>query len=201
MIEKVAELFDVIVTHDWDIVERYPQAVFSPFSGSWASEEEISQQFEKKKLISCIASKNVKTYGHKYRHQLIYYFSHKYKWDLWGSGYRKFHSKVQPLGEYMYNIAIQNGRYDTYFTEILTDPFLLRTIPIFWGSPKVSELFDSRGFYIFDTPQELQLILDNISVEDYAMKKNHIENNYKIAASLRNSDTNLVNAIRSRLPV
>jgi hypothetical protein len=197
-IHDVASSVDLIVTHDWEIVQQYENAVFAPFSGSWVTEAEWLKIYKKTKLISCIASKNTQTPGHLLRHKLIYNFSHQYKWDLWGSGYRHFSSKVDALGPYMYTVAVQNGRYDTYFTEILTDPFLLKTIPIFWGSSKVKEIFDERGFYTFDSNQELQKILENISQSDYESKLAFIEKNYQIAVSISNSDDNLARAILSK---
>jgi len=197
-IHSVASIVDLIVTHDWEIVRQYENAVFAPFSGSWVTESEWLLNHEKTKLISCIASKNTSTPGHLLRHKLIYNFSHKYRWDLWGSGYRSFSTKVDALGPYMYTVAVQNGRYDTYFTEILTDPFLLRTIPIYWGSSRVKEIFDERGFYTFESNQELQEILEQISLSDYRAKLPYIEKNYQTAISISNSDDNLARAILSK---
>jgi hypothetical protein len=198
-IREVAHLVDLVVTHDMEVVENFENAVFVPYGGSWATEEEIFQSWEKNKLISCIASRNTDTEGHLLRHFLIYIFSFKYKWDLWGKGYKKFNSKADPLAPYMYTVAIQNGRYSTYFTEILTDAFLFRTIPIFWGAPDIDKIFDNRGFYCFQNEAELQKILNVISPEDYASKIEYVENNYGIALKMRNSDELLAEALRKFL--
>jgi hypothetical protein len=52
-------------------------------------------------------------------------------------------------------------------------------VPIYWGDPKIKELFDERGFYTFETIEELDYILQNISVDDYESKKFYIEENYR----------------------
>jgi len=200
-IKKVADLVDLIITHDMEIAEKYDNAIFVPYGGSWATEEDIGLKWEKSKLISCIASDNTKTEGHRLRHWLVDVFSKEYEWDLWGRGYKKFESKIEPLAEYMYTIAIQNGRYNTYFTEILTDPFLLRTIPIFWGAPDIGKIFNLKGFYTFNTASELKAILENINSEDYHSKKEYIEENYQIALTMRNSDELLAKALRKNLKI
>jgi hypothetical protein len=200
-IEKVANLFDLIVTHDKQTLQRYTNAVFAPFGGSWAEEKDIFNNWSKSKLISCIASKKIDTHGHLLRHRLISLFSKKYKWDLWGGGYRKFDSKRKPLASYMYSVAIQNGRYPTYFTEILTDPFLFKTIPIYWGAPDIGSIFNSDGFYTFDSDSDLQEILEKISPADYLAKKDAIEENYQIALGMRNTDALLFSAITSNLDI
>lgn len=198
-VKEVAHLVDLIITHDMEVVDSFENAMFVPYGGSWATEEEIFKHWDKEKLISCIASRNTDTEGHLLRHFLIYVFSFKHKWDLWGKGYKKFSSKADPLATYMYTVAVQNGRYNTYFTEILTDPFLFRTIPIFWGAPDVHKIFDMRGFYSFQNEAELQEILEKISPEDYESKKEFIEINYRIALSMRNSDELLADALRKFL--
>jgi hypothetical protein len=196
-IHRVAKLVDLIVTHDMEVVNRYENSVFTPYGGSWVTEEDLERQWEKTKLISCIASDNTRTEGHRLRHSLVARFSQEYEWDLWGREYKKFESKVDPLANYMYSIAIQNGRYETYFTEILTDPFLLRTIPIFWGAPDIGKIFNTNGFYIFNTESELQHILEKISKDDYYSKLKYIEENYQIALTMRNSDELLLKAIKA----
>ena len=197
-IKKVADLVDLIVTHDMDTAIQFDNAVFVPYGGSWATEEELKVNWEKKKLISCIASRNTQTVGHRLRHRLIRRFAEKYQWDLWGNGYKSFQSKVDPLAQYFYTVAIQNGRYNTYFTEILTDPFLFRTIPIFWGAPDIGKIFNPKGFYCFETKKDLEAILEGISTEDYLLKSEIIEENYRTALKMRNSDELLAIALRQR---
>ena len=98
----------------------------------------------------------------------------------------------------MYTVAIQNGRYNTYFTEILTDPFLFRSIPIFWGAPDIGKIFNPDGFYCFETKKELEAVLKKISKDDYFLKSEIIEQNYRTALKMRNSDELLAAALRLR---
>jgi len=82
-IRKVANLVDLIITHDMEIVNEFENAVFVPFGGSWVEEEDLTQEWGKSSLISCIASDNVRAEGHRLRHWLIDFYSQEYAWDLW----------------------------------------------------------------------------------------------------------------------
>jgi hypothetical protein len=46
----------------------------------------------------------------------------------------------------MFSVAIENDNSDTYFTEKLTDCFVMGTVPVYYGSRKVVEkYFDPTG--------------------------------------------------------
>jgi len=54
--------------------------------------------------------------------------------------------KLAFLSQYKFTIAFENARYPGYTTEKLVDPMLAGSIPIYWGSPRVSEEFNPRSF-------------------------------------------------------
>lgn len=180
-IEKIIQTedsFDYIFTHNEKLLERSNKYHKVLVGSSRIEKEDIDKEFNKNKLVSMIASYKTMTPGHIFRHEIARQVSGI---DLWGSRYKSFNSKREPLSEYMYTISIMNAKYNHYFTEVLTDCFMYKSIPIFWGFPKVGEIFDLRGMYTFNTIDELKSILDKINPEDYNSKLKYINKNYEIA--------------------
>lgn len=54
--------------------------------------------------------------------------------------------KVAFLRHYKFNIAFENGSLPGYTTEKLVEAMQARTVPIYWGSPRVAEEFNPRSF-------------------------------------------------------
>jgi hypothetical protein len=71
-----------------------------------------------------------------------------------GKGY-----KLEFLRGYKFNIAFENGSTPGYTTEKLTDAFRARTLPIYWGNPRVNEEFNTQSFLnYFDFASEEALL-------------------------------------------
>jgi hypothetical protein len=136
--------------------------------------------YPKTKLVSMIASNKGWLNGHKNR--LEWVDKLKDKVDLYGRG-RQFqlNDKEDGIKDYMFSVSIENDDSDTYFTEKLTDNFVMGTVPVYWGSRKVVErYFDSRGvIFLEDDPT-----LSTVTVETYEAMKPYIENNFKLAMEL-----------------
>ena len=181
-IQQVEDYYDYIFTYNEELLGRSPKYKKMYFGACWITPEN-AKIYEKSKMVSIVASHKKWTYGHRFRHECIEKLHNKHKFDLWGSGFRPFDNiaeeRLKPFKDYRYNIVVENGRVDNYFTDKIIDCFSVGSIPIYWGDPKIKELFDERGFYTFETIEELDYILDNISIEDYESKKQYIEENYK----------------------
>jgi hypothetical protein len=179
--DKIKELenqFDYIFTHNKELLSRSDKYHQVYVGSSRISNEDVDRVFEKDRLVSIIASSKTMTAGHFFRHDIIKNIQGV---DLWGTGYKYFKDKREPLANYMYSIAVMNAKYDYYFTEILIDCFMFKTIPIFYGCPNIGDIFDLRGMYTFDTIEELKTILDKISPEDYNVRLEYVNKNYEIA--------------------
>ena len=87
--------------------------------------------------------------------------------DCYGRGIKEILEKYEGLGEYCFSVAMENLRENYYFTEKLIDCFLTETIPIYWGCPKIGEIFDVRGMFTFEDLDELKLILSGLSFKKY----------------------------------
>lgn len=181
-IHLVEDYYDYIFTYNEELLSRSPKYKKMYFGACWVTPKN-TKIYEKTKMVSIVASNKKWTKGHIFRHECIEKLHHKHNFDLWGSGYKYFENieeeRVKPFKDYRYNIVIENGRLNNYFTDKILDCFAVGSIPIYWGDPKIKDLFDERGFYTFETIEELDEILNNISIDDYESKKPYIEENHR----------------------
>lgn len=181
---------DVILTHDRRLLKWSNKFHLVHVGSSRASDSDLTAWHKKEALVSIIASSKKATSGHRLRHQAVKELGSKM--HVWGSGYRPFQEKSAALAPYRYSVAIMNARYPSYFTEILIDCFIYKTIPIFWGDPTVVDEFDSRGMHTFTTMKDLRLILSSISEQDYNERLKYVELNFNLARSRFLSTDDLV---------
>lgn len=185
---KITELedkFDYILTYDSELLKRNKKYIKYIVGQSRVYEPKI---YDKKKMFSMIASNKRMTEGHRFRHDISESLSQKHKIDMWGSGYKSFNSKIDPLSEYYFSISVMNSKIDNFFTEVLIDNFMLGTIPIFWGCPNINEYFDDRGIIRFDTISELDEILSNLTIRDYYDKMEYVKKNLELAKNYVSTD-------------
>jgi hypothetical protein len=173
-IVKYEDKFDYILTFHPDLLMRNSKKYIPILCASSRVSDIDAKIYNKTKNISIIASDKQYTTGHKFRHEVI---RHLEGIDLWGSGYKQFSSKLDPLRDYFYSIAIMNHKIDNYFTEILVDCFRLGTIPIFWGASNIGDFFNLDGIIIFNTIEDLQKI--KVSRKDYESRKKAIQDNFE----------------------
>lgn len=57
--------------------------------------------------------------------------------------------KVEFLKPYKFNIAFENQKIPGYTTEKIFEAMLARTMPIYWGSPRIHEEFNPKSFLNF----------------------------------------------------
>jgi hypothetical protein len=50
------------------------------------------------------------------------------------------------MRNFRFTIAFENSTHPGYATEKIVDAFAARTIPIYWGDPRIGEEFDTRSF-------------------------------------------------------
>lgn len=86
----------------------------------------------------------------------------------------------------MFHIAVENSKHNYYFTDKIVDCFCTKTLPIYWGAPKIGDYYNEKGIITFNTEDELVDILNNLTPEDYYSRLEYINENYENA--LKNSD-------------
>jgi hypothetical protein len=192
---KYENKFDFILTHDEELLMRNNKYIKSIVGASRVPDNEWGVK-EKTRLLSMIASNKNISYGHRYRHEIANSLSSKHNIDMWGSGYKSFNSKLDPLNDYCYTICVMNTNVNNYFTEILIDPISLGCVPILWGCPNINEYFNINGIISFNTIEELNNILHNISFDDYNSRIDAIKENINIAKKMKSTDDLIFNTIK-----
>ena len=68
------------------------------------------------------------------------------------------------LSNYKFMICCENTKMETYTTEKIVNPYLSRTIPIYWGSNNIKNIFnpDSMLFLEDETPESINKLIEQI---------------------------------------
>jgi len=141
----------------------------------------MMQIYPKSKMVSFITSAKTFSSGQIFRLNCAKRVNHQFRSpdvDLFGVGIREIQGKIEGLKDYRFSVAIENGKEKHYFTEKILDCFLTGTIPIYHGCPNIGDYFNTNGFFIFDTEDELIEIIKNITPEDYNNRLNIIKENF-----------------------
>ena len=163
--EKYLETFDIIFTHNQDLLKLDSKFKWVPAQGFWINEPKI---YEKTKMISMISSNKAFTEGQKNRLQWVEKIGDQV--DLYGRGFNEIATKEEGLCDYMFSVVIENGVYESYYTEKILDCFATGTIPVYLGSPDIADYFNKDG--IIELTDEFE-----ISDEIYESKMDAIKDN------------------------
>lgn len=203
-LDRYKNSYHKIFTCDEDLLSLDKDLFVFSFSGSnlpWTPLDEYSLH-NKTKLVSLLASPNTSTDGHKNRIKMCERF--KDSVDLYGGifGSKKigisdgehYHhkKKTEALKDYMFSITIENLKYNTYFTEKVTDCFANGTIPIYYGTDNICNYFNKDGIIFLDD----KFNISDISIEMYNNKMPAILDNMERVKKLRGSDDYLMDRIK-----
>ena len=167
------KLFKNVLTHNKKLLDKGENFKFYPLGGCWIKPEH-QEIYDKSKIVSIIASGKKITYGHNLRHKVIQYIDV----DVYGRGYNPIDYKLTALKNYAFSITIENTKEDYYFTEKLIDCFMTGTVPIYWGCPSIGNFFNTDGMIIFDNFEDLDEIINNLTIEKYNNMLDAIKENF-----------------------
>ena len=170
--QLVEDTYETIFTHDQRLLALGDKYKWVPAQGFWIKEPKI---YEKTKMISMIASNKRMCEGHVKRLGWVERIGDQL--DLYGRGFNEIADKEDGLCDYMFSVAIENGEYETYFTEKLLDCFATGTIPVYLGAPDVGDHFNKDG--IIDLTEEFE-----VSEEIYYSKMDAIKENLEKAKEM-----------------
>jgi hypothetical protein len=136
----------------------------------------------KNKDLSAIDSGKRHTPYHKFRADLITSFLKKYPKEIDGYGHicnnvLPYRDKTKGLMDYRYNLVLENGKTDFYFSEKFCDPLLFLTMPIYKGCNQIGKFFPKNSYIEFDDSKGLDYAVDMIL--DYSkstFREENIEN-------------------------
>lgn len=175
-IESNYKNYDYVLTHDKELIPKIPNSLWLPTGGCWVSESDWSCDYQKNKLLSMMISDKKQLEGHKLRHKIK---NEKLPVDIFGRGYNFIEHKITALKDYKFHITIENSKVPGYFTEKLIDCFVTGTVPIYWGDPKINEVFDTSGMIIVNSFDEIKEVINKIENQDFDTYKTGIKNNFE----------------------
>lgn len=170
--ELVENTYEVIFTHDQRLLNLGDKFKWVPAQGFWIKEPKI---YEKSKMISMISSNKRMCEGHLKRLEWVERIGDQV--DLYGRGFNEIANKEDGLCDYMFSVAIENGQYETYFTEKLLDCFATGTIPVYLGAPDIGNHFNTEG--IINLSDEFE-----VSEDIYYEKMDAIKDNLERAKKM-----------------
>jgi len=188
--------FDLVLTHDDEILEKCPNSKYCHFTKTFLTENEIStfSQDDKTFLVTFICGGKLMCQGHYTRRNCWdnqekitipkkMYYSTQYLGNLkifTDNTPLERNSKKQAFEKAMFQITMENCRVNGYFTEKIIDCFASYTIPIYYGCPNISEYFHVEGIIIANSVEEIINIVNNLTEEDYNNRKEWMEKNREI---------------------
>jgi len=169
--KSLKDKYKIIFTHDDELIKLDPDLFkFVPACGYWIEELNIYKKF---KLLSFITSNKVMCEGHRYR--LGWLEKLQGSCDVYGKGINEIDKKEEALNDYYFSIAIENGKYDTYFTEKILDCFATGTIPVYYGTEKIVDYFNRDGIIMLTDDFDIS----QLSPQLYASKREAVLDNFE----------------------
>lgn len=170
--ELIESTYDLIFTHDQRLLALGDKYKWVPAQGFWIKDPKV---YEKSKMISMISSNKKWCEGHLKRLEWIERLGNQV--DLYGRGFNEIELKEEGLCDYMFSVAIENGQYETYFTEKLLDCFATGTIPVYLGAPDIGNHFNMDGIIMLSDEFE-------VSEDIYYSKMDAIKDNLERAKKM-----------------
>lgn len=137
--------------------------------------------------------------GHRLRHQTKDIIQKKRNFELFFPTSIPMEEKFKLFENAMFHIAIENTKNINYISEKIVDCFMSYTIPIYWGCPNISEYFNKDGIIFFETKEELEIILDTLTEEDYYKRIDAVIENYEITNTRYAFYSDRVNEILNKM--
>ncbi len=181
--DRISKLFPHILTNIEFLALRHDNFRLVPFSSNFLGIDSRQSGFslpsleEKSKLCSMIANlgHDLQEDGYSMRMSIFRLAQNSAAVDIYGRATRPIHSKAEALRPYCFSVAMENNREDLYFTEKIIDCILCGTIPVYYGCPSISHIFDSRGILSFSCKKEFNNIIGSLSFDLYRDLRRYVE--------------------------
>ena len=109
----------------------------------------------------------------------------------YGAGFHTWGAPAEAIFSPTLINLIENDKYETYYTEKLTDAFATGTIPVYWGTPDIGNYFNHEGI-IELTPD---FDIDSLTEELYNSKLDAVSDNFERVQNLLSADDMLYKQI------
>lgn len=184
--------FSLILASNPIILNNCPNSYRFPFGGRMV--ESLSIEPKKDKVTFLCGHKNYLP-GHILRHNIL--FQQEMVSNLNLEFYLSIPRKHDVFRDSKFSIVIENTQNMNYFTEKIVDCILLKTIPIYWGCPNISDFFDMRGILQFNRIEGLSGILENLTGSYYDDNIGSVNENFIRAMNYNDFYLRVSNIIRT----
>jgi hypothetical protein len=147
-IQILGNVFRKIFVHDDELLSLSEIFQYVPPASNmpWVKDRRLHK---KNKIASMISSGKAFTDGHRFRNEFMQKQMVANPWiDFFGHHFNHFNVKEDALSEYMFSITMENTSYTNYYTEKVMDCFATGSIPIYYGTPKIGDMFNLEGLIV-----------------------------------------------------
>ncbi len=95
------------------------------------------------------------------------------KFPYWSENYQKF------MSNYKFVICFENRKFEKYITEKIINPLVSRSIPIYWGTDYVNEIFNPNAFLRLENESDQ-------AIEKLVMKIKELDSNDELYLQMLN---------------
>lgn len=181
MVLQNYEKFDLILTYD-DRLLHLPNAKEFCAVGSWISD---NLELKKQNQISFMMSSKINGTAYHMRFMILRRLEKLNKigeFDLkWHRSPPRVPSKDPYFQNAKFNIACENQIMTNMYTEKILDCFKTKTVPIYYGCTNIEKYFNPKGIIRFNSIDEFDYIINNLTPSVYDDMLPYIEENYEIA--------------------
>ena len=203
--EMFENYYTKIFTCDQELLDLDERFVYCPNGSNYPwVRKNTWELYEKTKLCSMFCSPKLMTEGHVYRHRIAR-LALDASFSVFGGVHgtirtvidpqNPWNTKIDGLKDYRFSIIMENGNYDSYWTEKVTDCFAVGTIPVYWGTKKLLDFFESDGIIMLESGKE-QEIIESLTPELYKKMKPSIKNNFDKVKEIQIADDVLFNLLK-----
>lgn len=178
------KMFDYIITHNQNILDKYENAVLFTFLSVWATHKEYNP---KEFNISTIVGNKTWT-KHQVMRQELWYSqdeipNSKFFISSFGGPENIKNNPVLKNNKddafmSQFHIAIENEITRHWFSEKILDCFITKTIPIYCGCPNIGDYFNENGILKFNNIKECINVCKAITKKTYLEILPFVEENY-----------------------
>jgi len=160
-----------IFTHNNRLIQADPDLFkYAPANGTWIQEQKI---YNKTKKVSMICSNKQRTPIQKFRFEFAK--QNQKNLDLFGRGFNEVENKEEALCDYMFSVCIENGIYESYFTEKILDCFATGTIPLYAGTPDIGNFFNPEGIIFLDGNFKFEMLTKDLYLSKLGAVNENLE--------------------------
>lgn len=167
--------FKYVFTHDSKLLRTLPNAKPIIWGGCWCR----CDNPVKDKFMSILSSDKKYAELHRVRLKTALMFKDNENVDVYGTCVGKYVDPLEAHEHYKYAVVVENYIDDLWFTEKIINCFATKTIPIYLGSPKISEYFNPNGIIQVHDEKELQdtikLMTQNVSYYNEMYNEDYVQ--------------------------